>query len=260
MASHDGYLLDNRQVEAGTRFTAMAQLFDPVTFRHVDRLGIGPGRRCWEVGAGGPTVPEGLARRGADVLATDLDTSWLPADGPYEVRRHDLAADPPPDGGFDLVHARLVLVHLPARAAALATLVDALRPGGYLLIEDADPALQPLACPDEYGPAQRLANKVRRDFRTLMAGRGVDLGYGRTLPRLLREAGLAGVAAEAFLPIGGPACAVLERATVQQVRTRLVEAGLSTDAELDEHLANIDAGRLDLAPAPLVSAWGRRSA
>jgi len=133
MASHDGYLLDNRQVEAGTRFTAMAQLFDPVTFRHVDRLGIGPGRRCWEVGAGGPTVPEGLARRGADVLATDLDTSWLPADGPYEVRRHDLAADPPPDGGFDLVHARLVLVHLPARAAALATLVDALRPGGYLL-------------------------------------------------------------------------------------------------------------------------------
>ena len=47
---------------------------------------------------------------------------------------------------------------------------------------------------------------------------------------------------------------------MQQVRTRLVEAGLSTDAELDEHLANIDAGRLDLAPAPLVAAWGRRSA
>jgi hypothetical protein len=40
MRSDDGYLLDNRQAEAGVRFHAMARLFDPVTFRHVDRLGI----------------------------------------------------------------------------------------------------------------------------------------------------------------------------------------------------------------------------
>jgi SAM-dependent methyltransferase len=39
---------------------------------------------------------------------------------------------------FDLVHARLVLVHVPDRAAALATMVAALRPGGWLLVEDAD--------------------------------------------------------------------------------------------------------------------------
>src|SRR5205823_486253 len=97
------------------------------------RLGIGGGWRVWEVGAGGPTIPEGLARRGAHVLATDIDTSWLPADAPYEVRRHDVAADPPPPGPFDLVHARLVLVHVPARAAALAAMVSVLRPGGYLL-------------------------------------------------------------------------------------------------------------------------------
>ncbi|WP_407286888.1 hypothetical protein [Streptomyces sp. BP-8] len=31
---------------------------------------------------------------------------------------------------------------------------------------DADPALQPPACPDEYGPEQRLANRIRRGFRT----------------------------------------------------------------------------------------------
>src|SRR6185312_9531045 len=50
----EGYLLDNRQAEAGDRFTAISALFDDWTFRQVERLGIAPGWRCWEVGAGGP--------------------------------------------------------------------------------------------------------------------------------------------------------------------------------------------------------------
>ncbi|MFD9592611.1 methyltransferase domain-containing protein [Kitasatospora sp. NPDC059973] len=258
-----GYLLDNKQAEAGVRFGALAELFDQVTFRHVDRIGIGAGMRCWEVGAGGPSVPLGLAERvgptGA-VVATDLDVGWTRgiAGGAIEVLVHDVAADPPPPGGFDLVHARLVLVHVADRAEALRRMVGALRPGGRLLLEDADPALQPLLCPDESGPEQRLANRLRAGFRTLMAARGADLAYGRTLPRVLREAGLEDVRADAYFPITSPACAVLEDATVRQIRHRLVEHGLATDEEIDRHLANVATGRLDLATAPMISAWGRR--
>ena len=61
-----------------------------------------------------------------------------------------------------------------------------------------------------------------------MAERGVDLAYGRTLPRLLREAGLVDVAADAYFPIGGPAVVALERATTEQIRDRLLAAGLAT--------------------------------
>lgn len=258
-----GYLLDNRQAEAGVRFGALAELFDPVTFGHVDRLGIGAGMRCWEVGAGGTSVPLGLAERvgptGA-VVATDIDVSWARevAGGVIEVFTHDVAVDPPPAGGFDLVHARLVLIHVADRAEALRRMVGALRPGGVLLVEDADPMLQPLPCPDESGPEQRLANRLRSDVRTLMAARGADLAYGRTLPRLLRAAGLEDVRADAYFPITSPACAVLEAATVRQVRRHLVEQGLADDEEIDRHLAAIAAGRLDLALAPMISAWGRR--
>ncbi|MGW2848547.1 class I SAM-dependent methyltransferase [Streptomyces sp. NPDC001274] len=260
--SGQGYLLDNQQSEAGIRFGALSELFDPVTFRHVDRLGITTGMRCWEVGAGSPSVPLGLAERvgptGA-VVATDIDVSWTgDLGGVVEVVRHDVAADPPPPGGFDLVHARLVLVHVTDRAEALRRMIQALRPGGRLLLEDADPGLQPLLCPDECGPEQRLANRLRAGFRSLMAARGADLAYGRTLPRLLREAGLAGVEADAYFPITSPACAVLEAATVRQIRGLLVSEGLATDAEIDRHLANVASGDLDLATAPLVSAWGRR--
>jgi len=264
MSADDGYLLANRQREAGTRFTALATLFDPTTVRHFDEIGVGAGWRCWEIGAGGMSLPRLLADRVGPtglVVATDIDTSWLDSADPGTVRvlRHDVGADDPPVTDLDLVHARLVLTHVPAREAALTAMVAALRPGGWLLLEEADPGLQPLLCPDEHGPEQQLANRLRRGFRALMAGRGADLGYGRTLPRVLREHGLTDVAADAYFPITGPACATLERATVEQIRDRLIDGGIATPAEIDQHVDNIAAGRLpELATSPLVSAWGRK--
>jgi SAM-dependent methyltransferase len=141
---------------------------------------------------------------------------------------HDVAADEPP-GSFDLIHARLVLTHVSRRdaaVAAVAAMARALRPGGWLVLEDADPALQPLLCPEESGPAEVVGNRLRRGFRSLLAAQGADLEFGRTLQRRLREAGLGGVAADAYFPMTGPACAMLERATVLQVRDLLVAAGL----------------------------------
>lgn len=82
-----GYLLDNRQAEAGIRFDALSELFDPVTFRHVDQLGIGAGMRCGESGAGGPSAPLGPAERvgpSGTVIVTDTPCpQTLP-----DVRRH----------------------------------------------------------------------------------------------------------------------------------------------------------------------------
>lgn len=258
----DGYLLDNQQAEAGRRFEALSELFDPVTFRHLAAVGVAAGWTCWEAGAGSASVPEWLAGQvgpSGRVLATDIDIAWLPAEGAaFEVLRHELGVDEAPAAGFDLVHARLLLVHLPRRLEALASMVAALRPGGWLVIEDADPMLQPLICPDEYGPAQRLANRIQAGFRTLLAARGAELAFGRTLPRLLREAGLGEVRADAFFPITAPASRVLQIATVQQIRAGLVSAGLATEAELSEHLNDLASGELDLATAPLISAWGRK--
>lgn len=257
-----GYLLANQQDQAGRRFDAMSELFDPVTLRHINGLGVAVGWHCWEVGAGGPSIPRALAARVGPtgrVLATDLDVSLLAdrvGDPEFEIRQHDVTTDPP-DGPFDLVHARLVLVHVPNRVAALAAMIRSVRPGGWVLIEDADPALQPLSCLDEFGPEQELANRLRRGFRTLMAARGADLAFGRTVPRLLRDAGLVDVCADAYFPVGSPVCTALELATVGQIRTRLVAAGLATDEDIEQHLTNVSAGRLDLATAPLISAWGR---
>jgi 2-polyprenyl-3-methyl-5-hydroxy-6-metoxy-1,4-benzoquinol methylase len=276
-----------RQRISRAHYASLADLFNPSTFRHIDALGIQPGWRCWEVGAGGPTVPAWLARRvapGGHVLATDIDVAALQeaidvaalpeatgvaalpeatgvaalpeaAEPGFEVLRHDVAAERAPAAGFDLVHARLVVMHLAARGAALAAMTGALRPGGWLLLEDADLSLQSLACPDETGPAEQLANKIRRASVGL---RGDNLAFGRTLPRLLRGAGLTEVGADAYLPIAGPASARLEQTMIERQRDRLLAAGLLTAAEIDRHLADVAAGRLDLTTFTVVSAWGRK--
>ena len=90
-----------------------------------------------------------------------------------------------------------------------------------------------------------------------MAGRGAKLAFGRTLPRLLRAAGREMVQADAFYPITSPACTVLEIATVHQIRERLLAAGSATEAEIEQHLANVASGQLDPATTPLISAYGR---
>jgi SAM-dependent methyltransferase len=258
-----GYLLRNDRPAAMDRFEAFEALFDPSTFRHFAGLGLAPGWRCWEVGAGGTSVVNHLAQQVGDdghVLATDIDVAWATgAEGPaVEVRVHDVALDPPPAPTFDLVHARLVLVHVPERDAALANMVAALRPGGVLLVEDADPALQPLSCLEETGPEQVLANRLRRGFRTLLAERGVDLAFGRSLPRRLRGAGLGDVGADAAFPVADQACNYLEVATITIVRDQLVEHGIATDEDIERHLASVRAGRLDLVQPPMISCWGRR--
>jgi SAM-dependent methyltransferase len=254
------YLLDNQQAEAGERFDALAELFNPSTFRRMNALGLSPGWRVWEVGAGGASVPSWIAAQtNGFVLATDVDSSWLDAEKTaFEVRQHDIGTDPAPEHLFDLVHARLVLVHVAERGNALSTMIGALRPGGWLFLEEADPGLQPLVCPDDFGPEQHLANKLKLAFRSLMAERGVHLSFGRTLPGLLRSAGLVDVQSEGYFPMGGPACNELERATVQQIRERLISGGLATSEEIEEHLVNVASGRLDLATSPMVSAWARK--
>jgi SAM-dependent methyltransferase len=257
------YLLENSNVEAGRRFEALSAIFDKVTFSHCERLGIASGWKVWEVGAGGTSVVLWLSNKvgsAGTVTATDIDISWASkaiADN-VAIEKHDVVSGPVQEGIFDLVHARLVLVHVPERQTALQNMIRALRPGGLLLLEDADPALQPLACINESGPAQVLANKLRHAFRHLMASRGVDLAYGRKLPALLREQGLEDVGADCYFPVAEPSCNILEIATVKLIAPQILAANLATKDELEQHISNVARGVLDLTTAPLISAWGKK--
>ena len=58
--------------------------------------------------------------------------------------------------------------------------------------------------------------------------------------------------------ITSPAGQVLEAATVRQLKDQIVAQGLATADEVEEHLANVAGGRVDVMTAPMISAWGTR--
>jgi SAM-dependent methyltransferase len=139
------YTFPNAWELAHRRLELLEAGHDPGSFRRAAALGVGPGWRCLDAGAGGGSFARWLADRTGDVLAVDIDVRLVEEiDAPgLEVRRHDLAHDELPRGEFDFVHTRLVLIHVPERDAVLRRLADALRPGGVLLVEEDD--IYPLA-------------------------------------------------------------------------------------------------------------------
>jgi hypothetical protein len=63
------------------------------------------------------------------------------------------------------------------------------------------------------------------------------------------------------MPLGGNGQAQFQRTLVERLREPIVAAGLASDAEIDQHLADLaepKAASLDLVTWPLVAAWGRK--
>src|SRR5437773_1814230 len=115
----------------------MERLWDGGTFALLERLGVGPGSRVAEVGAGGGSVVAWLAERVGTkgrVLATDVYLKFLEplAGGPVEISEHDILKSPLPEEEFDLVHTRLLVEHV--GTGALPNLLAGVRPGGILVL------------------------------------------------------------------------------------------------------------------------------
>jgi len=258
------YLLDNAGREAPARFAALSAMFDPGTFRHLKERGIAPGWRCWEVGGGGGSIATWLARRVGPtgrVLVTDIDPRFLETlkVPNLEVRRHNIVTDPLPEETFDLIHARLVLVHLPQWETVLQRLISVLNPGGWLLDEEFDSHSLPPA--PAVSPGEVLL-KTHTAMARLMADRGFERRYGRLLFTRLRALGLTEVGAEArmFMVQSCSAGAALLRANYEQLHGTLIDSGYITEQEFSQDMACLDDPSFMMPSSIMWAAWGRRRA
>ena len=194
------------------------------------------------------------------VLVTDIDPRFLESVQlpNLEVRRHDIVNDPLPEGAFDLVHSRLVLLHVPEREKALARMVAALKPGGWLVDEDFDASSIP---PNPAVNPGEVLLKTLTASRRAMQDRGVDdIGFARSLSSRLRAHGLVNVQAEAcmFMWTSGSPGASLLRANFEQLRGNMIDAGYITEEEFKEDLSRLDDPNF-MMPSPIMwTAWGRR--
>ena len=70
----------------------------------------------------------------------------------YDVLRHDVGTEPAPSGPFDLIHARLVLVHVPDRDGAITSMVDRSVPGVGCCSKRPTPGSRSSPVPTSGGP------------------------------------------------------------------------------------------------------------
>ena len=260
------YLLDNAAPQTADRYASLEFCYDHATQDHLQALGLQAGWHCLEVGAGSGSIARWLVERvgpGGRVLATDVDPRWLQTDAlpsQLELLAHDVAIDPLPVSAFDLIHERLVLVHLPSRDAVLDRLATALKPGGWLILEEFDNELP--ICLDPVNEEERTFIKVGHALVEALHSRGADTAWSRTLSHRLASAGLVNVGATGQMTIyhGGSAEAQLQIANIEQVGDRLIDTGLITAAERDTFRRLLDDPSFVGNHPLMITTWGQRPA
>jgi ubiquinone/menaquinone biosynthesis C-methylase UbiE len=253
------YALDNAWERAKRRLSLLENYLDPMTQRRLTALGVNQGWRVLEVGGGGGSIAQWLCRQvGArgHVTATDIDIRFLQEihENNFEAAAHDITAEELPEGKFDLVHTRWLLHQLPDPKRAIERMIAALRPGGWLLLEEVD-----------FFPVQTSTSRLYIDFMlaltgTVVAASGRDCLWARVLPALVSEQELADVDGEGDVALlrGGSPMAEFFRLTGEQMRDKIISSGALPAERFDAGLALLDDPKFWAFAGAGIAVWGRQ--
>jgi SAM-dependent methyltransferase len=234
------------------------------------RVGLRPGQSAIDLGCG-PSGILGLLAAAVSgsgrVTGLDADPAHVAAARRYaaaaqlgnvSVLAGDARRTGLPDGEFDLVHARTLLVTVPAPAEVVAEMTRLARPGGRVACQEPD--VEHALC---YPPLPEW-DRLRELFHASFSRSGADLRLGRRLPALLWQAGLEDVEVTVHAgcyPAGHSRRTVIPD-LVRSLRPVILDLGLASDRELAgldravrDHLAD---PRVVMMPHLLVTALGRK--
>jgi SAM-dependent methyltransferase len=247
-----------------TRLKLLEQFFDPTTIRHLEMLHPAEGWNCLDVGAGAGSVAQWLTTRVGPtgrVVATDIDTRFLSQlSAPnLEIRRHDIIKDELETGQYDLVHCRFLLMHLPEPEKALKRMSNAVRPDGWLLIEEMD--YGSTLSIDITNPAFADVTAIMRASLDFIKKIGIlDPYFGRRVRSLVEQLEFVDLGQEGWTLVvrGGDPIQRWGKMTVQAGGKYLIAAGLTTQERLDNTLRLVSNPDFYFPGATVFAAWGRR--
>jgi len=255
-----GYLFDNALERNETRFHNLSALYNSQTIHCLEER-VEEGWSCLEVGGGGGSITSWLCARVGDtgrVLATHIEPRFLQA-LPFpnlEVWRHDISKEPLPTCEFDLVHARLVLIHPPERENALRRMVTALKLGGWIVIEESD---EMSLLPDLAVNPGAVSPGGRHAFQRVVTTAGVDLRHGRSLPQKLRSTGLVNIGAETsvFVWKARSAGTRVLKLSCEELREASTGWCLMSASEFEADMNRVDEQDFFTLAQRLWTAWGQ---
>lgn len=258
------YLFDNAASDAALQVRLLAEILDRHTSAVLTRNGVQPGGRCLDLGAGRGSVTHWLAGKvgsGGAVVAMDADPRHIEPHERIELRTADISAADLGAAEYDLVHARLLLMHLPNRDEVMRRAVAALKPGGLLVASDWECS----RVEDMFlRGSDQLADALlafQRGLIRILVRRGASVDWARLTPLAFHDAGLVDVQTEVYNRVwsGGEAGCLLHACNSRQLEAPLLAEGVSA-----EQLAILRDGMSDphtLAyQYPMFTTVGRRSA
>jgi len=228
------YLLTTGSDLGRSQVEYLQTLLDRHTTACLEAVGVKPGQRCLDVGTGGGSITRWLADRtgpSGTVVAVELEPVYLDSQPGVEIRHHDINDGVPPGEPFDVIHVRLVLMHLKRRVEILGALVDALAPGGWLVVgEYSGPPQHVLSAPT--AADTELFYRVQDIGHNVVArGGGVSYEWAHEVDEHMGDAGLVNVdvLAVSHTTRGGATGCLLSRNYILQLETPLLAAGLTKE-------------------------------
>ena len=249
----DGYnVRDDEAALEAQRLGFLAEARDPKTIRVLGSTGISAGWNCIELGAGAGTVSRWMADQvgtTGTVLSTDIELRFHSEATPnMEVRQHNIMAEELPVAAFDLIHARAVLQHLPERDAVITKLTNALRPGGWLVLEDGNfLSFAEQSVPNAYKPLHDL-------ICTGQTTQWRDPNFGLKLLGHMRTRGFVDldIVGDAWPMRPGEAGGEWWFLALERAGVRLVEHGLMTKTQVANAIAAVrEPGFVMMSPLSL---------
>jgi 2-polyprenyl-3-methyl-5-hydroxy-6-metoxy-1,4-benzoquinol methylase len=240
---------DQKELE---RLRRIEQVVDPASRRRLSGTGLSAGWCCLEVGPGAGSIMKWMSKEVGpteQVVAVDLSTKFLADQADQngsnvEIRQDDIRTAVFPPRSFDLVHARYVLIHIPNYEVVLDRMLDCLKPGGWIVIEEPDfSSSRGITGTEE---ALRSVRKVNQAIERMYSGLGMDFKIGLNLPSLLQRRGLQALTVDHDVPLsaGGSGMAMIMRLSAVQLR----EKYLATVSSLSRILTGIVDSRTTVRP------------
>jgi len=261
------YFASNEKDEVElNRLRLLENIFDPTTIRHLEMIRVSEGWHCLEVGAGAGSVAQWLSAHAGltgKVVATDIDIRFLRqlSIPNLEIRQHDIIKDDLETGQYDLVHCRAVLMHLPEPEKGLKRMANAVRPGGWLLIEEAD--YGSVLSTDVTNPSAVTFTSTLRTLWEFLRKKGiVDPYFGRRVRGLVEQLEFIDVGQEGWTRMfrGGEPFARFSAMTLQATAKPMIAAGLLTQEQVDSVQRLLMDPAFNYLGLTGFAAWGRRPA
>lgn len=231
---------DSQHSKELERLQAIETVGDPASRRQILATGITQGWRCLEVGAGAGSITRWMAEvvgEDGKVIAVDLDTQFianieLPN---VEVLEADIRHVPLERHSFDLIHARYVLIHIPDFQVALSQMLNLLKPGGWIVVEEPDFSAAKAVFGDE--AVCQSVNRVNQAILQMFANQGIDYALGVKLPAIFQRLGLQPLSIENDTPLsqGDSGVAKVMKMSTVQLADKYIATGEATHQDIEQY-------------------------